>query len=652
MTGDASGQRISACRRMAHNNKQREAVPVKHTARYYMVVLSLLLLLGIRAGEAEAQIILNGDFESGTLDNWSANNWGSSGNISASVESVSPIEGAYSAKVSITGADDPFSNEWYYLNLQQTFAVTANRTYHAVYKIRASEICHAVVITNQNGSPYEGIGYTEVPLGPEVQELRVSGTCGFTDQAHILFQFGKTKRGVDVWIDAVSMTERLPEPTSATVTVDFSNPDTDASDLTGILLGLDINNLLIPDASLITPLQPKYWRVRPNSSYIGKVEGYGATAVALLSEGFYPGTNPPGKNPPWDDNYAAWEAHCTAVAQENGTDVIYDIWNEPDHPVFFRYWSDGDWPHFLETFKKAHDAVRAVVPDAVICGPSTSAAFPEPLLKDFMDYCVANNLQVDILATHMFHDTDVSFDDMREDLLELRAEYIDAPAYASVGATRFFATEYANPNLVARPGSILAMLRFMEEGLVDGAIRSTWDTLDPGSNTAFDGSLGGLITSDKSSRRAIWWAMEWYADGAGERVHATSSNPEIVPLACLEYEQPLNSQILLASRAYGGPAQDMTTVTLVLDNLAASRIVGSQDTEVEVWVHIAPNASGSAAYDTPTLVANQTLPIVDDAATLTLTNPMQAYDALEIRFSQSDLPPLESASVERWFFYN
>lgn len=615
--------------------------PILHFVIYS---IALLLVGSLHATEK----IRNGGFEAmPPLSSWSSNQWGGAGTISSTRDGTDPISGSFSARIDIGGTDDPADSEWFFLNFRQVFNVTANRTYAGNYRVRADQPVTMVVQIIEDVSPFRSIAYTEVQLDSGVQELRVVGVADFTGTAHILFNFGKTARGSSIWLDDVSVTERVPGPNNATVTVDFSQSET-AADLSGILLGLDISNLNQPGSPLITPLQAKYWRTRPTTAYIDRVTTLGSEAVALLSEGWYPANDPDNRPTPWSDNFVAWKAHCAAIATEHGTSVIYDIWNEPDHPTFFTNWADGTWDNFLATFKAAHDAIRDVVPNAIIAGPSTSADFPWPLLDRFMDYCLTEGLSVQILATHLFGDTDPSFEAMRDDLLKMRTDYIDNPTYAAVGTTHYMATEYGNPLLVARPGSIAAQLRFMEAGLVDGAMRSTWDTLDPGSNTAFDGSLGGLLTSDLSAPRAIWWALKWYADGAGNRVAASSDNEEIVPLAAHDAQEPTAAQVLLGSRAFGGPAQDMSSVQVTLGGLESAGIIAPGATQVTVWIYHAPNASGADPYPTPALLANPTLPVTGGEAVATITG-MDAYDAVLLRFSEAETldfsPPL---AIGQW----
>lgn len=606
-------------------------IAAKVAKGFSLVLWCFFIGSGVTNDLFAAERLRGGDFESRrAMDHWEINNWAKQGSVTLTRDHRDAIRGGYSARIDIEGEPDGAAEtEWHELNLRQVFDVSANRTYFGTYRVRASQPATMVVQLLEDGDPHRGIAFTEVQIGEGEQFFRVVGATDFSGMAQIMFNFGKTRRGTSVWLDDVSVTERLPGRNTATVSVDFDQPIA-AQDQTGILLGLNIRNLSEPADEKILPLRPRYWRTRPTQAYIERVQGLGSTAVALLSEGWYPGDDPARRPPPpWatPERFEAWKEHCRQVARAHGNNVLYDIWNEPDHPTFFTHWPDGNWDNFLRTFKAAHDAIREIVPDAVIVGPSTSADFPWLLLRSFMDFCLREGLRVEVLATHLFGDTDPSFEEMKEDLLRMRAEFIDNPKYAAVATERYMATEYANPQLVFRPGSMLAMLRFMEKGQVDGAMRSTWDNLDPGVNTAFNGSLGGLLTPDLKSTRAIWWALRWYAEGAGMRVYAESDNPEVVPLASFNKENPRESQVLLASRSWGGPAQNMRNVQVNLSGLnPAARAI-------PVWVYRAPNASGAAAFNQPELLDNPTLSVTRGRATVQVRG-LQAHDAVLIRFSE------------------
>lgn len=623
----------------------------------FLFILLTMIAIGESSASAQTEKITNGGFDSsgdtpGSLPHWTTSKWGGEGTINSTRDSSEPLSGTASARIEIGGDDDPASNQWYYLNVSQHFSVAENHTYVGTYKARASEPVTIAVQLNEVDPPHRNIAWTEVHLDVGVQTLRVVGPSEFSGKGQILFHFGKVRRGVHIWLDEVSVLERPAGPRTARVTVDFTRDEPTAKDLSGLLLGLKFPDWAEPRDELIKPLKAKHWRVRPDEVHIGRVAGLGSIPLALLSEGWYPTDFAERRpEPPWrsEERMQAWRERCKAVARANGTRVIYDIWNEPDHPTFFTNWPDGTWENYLLTFREAHNAIREVVPDAVITGPGTSADFPWPLLEQFMDYCLAEGLTVQILATHLFGDSDSSFEKMRDDLLKMREKFIDNPVYAAVGVEQYMATEYANPLVAFRPGSIVAMLRFMEEGLVDGAIRATWDVLDPGGNTAFDGSLGGLLTSDLELPRAIWWALKWYADGAGQRVAAISSNEEIIPLASLNPKAPSASQILLGSRAFGGPAQKMDEIQVSLNGLVSAGIAKPASNKLPVWVYLAANDSGSAAYPEPILVKNFNAPVYGESASFTLAQPMSGYDALLIRFGKAktlDFQPVQLRTEE------
>lgn len=603
------------------------------------------LSLGIHATATET--ISNGGFESGSLAPWEVNDWSNNPNmaIAGSVESGAPLAGNHSAKLEVSGTTDPVNHEHWELNFRQIISVQESRYYEGSFTVRASEECSFWVQVYKTGGNYDTFVFEEVTVSTEPQTFRFGGVANFTShpkkpgqQATLQIGFGKTKRGATVWLDDISFEERAPGPSTAAVTVDLSVAETETNPLSGLLLGLDLNDPTSPAERWVAPLQPTHWRTNWNLGYVGRVASTGALPIVLVSENKYPGSDPanPANPAPWSDNYVSWSAHCTQVAQDHGNSVIYDLWNEPDMDIFFLNWANADFDKFLETFKHAHDAIRAEVPDAVISGPSLSGHFDWVRLDRFMDYCLAEGLSVQILSLHLWQ-ADQALEGMRDDLLEVRSRYVDDPAYAAVGLEAIHVNEYANWTAQRmRPGSILGVLRFLETGGADAACRSCWEHSGgncAGVTTCFDGSLTGLLNCDLDAPRAVWWAYKWYAEGMDSRVSATSDHPEVVPLASAQSGVHGRAQVLVASRGYSGEAQDMSSVTVQLDNLVASGLLPAGSTDLYVSVdRVAYSGDGSGdVVAADSLIADQVVSVTNDSATITLTD-LNAYDAQRVTF--------------------
>jgi hypothetical protein len=336
------------------------------------------------------------------------------------------------------------------------------------------------------------------------------------------------------------------------------------------------------------------------------------------------------------------------VAQTFGTNAVYDVWNEPDHETFFMNWYGATFERFLETFRIAHDAVRSVVPNARISGPSLAASYSPARLTQFMDFCKTNGLTVQVLALHMLDRDDASLDRMEDDLRVIRSNYVDSAEYADVGTEEIHVNEYlGNNNQWLRPGSILAFMRSMEKTGVDAACRSAWINPDNGSNSAFDGSIDGILTGTDHQPRAAWWAYKWYADGAGTRVAAVSDNGSVVPLASATASTNASAQLLIASCGYAGAVQDMSIVTVSLTNLASTGVIPTSATNLLVSVYrVAFSGDGSDTVAAPEqLITNRNVAVSAGTAAFTLMD-VNAYDAQLITLSKDNRPPqIQPSSV-------
>ena len=516
---------------------------------------------------------LHWDFEHSDISTWSVQDFtgGESSKITVDSSSQNPISGRRSAHLQISVDHKTDQMEVWQLTFSTEVGVTAGRSYEGTATLRANRETHLEVFVQQGGEPYATFGVQKVRVGLHPITIRFGGTANFTTErdnpstnARLVFALGKAEGGTELWLDDIAFLQKTAASDTAEVMVDFAQP-LSVSSLSGFLLGLDVNQLVDgkPADALVQPLRPKFWRVR--SEWADRVAGYGAKPIVLCSEGRYPPAAPP-----WNDDYAGWKEHVTELARRHGDAVVYDVWNEPDMGMFFLDWPDANFEKFLETFRVAHDAIRSVVPEAVISGPSLSASYCPYRLHQFMDFCLRHKLKVDVLSLHMLDREDAGFDTMKSDLAQVRASFIENPAYAAVGVKEIHVNEYgANSAQSYRPGSILAFLRSMEEAGVTAACRACWDHPDaPGVNSGFDGSLDGLLTSTGFQPRAVWWAYKWYAGLGEERVTTKSNNPDLVVLASKKSMEG-SAEILLASTGSRGEARTLREVSVTLGDISS-----------------------------------------------------------------------------------
>lgn len=76
---------------------------------------------------------------------------------------------------------------------------------------------------------------------------------------------------------------------------------------------------------------------------------------------------------------AAFMAFAGAAAQRYGAEVIWEVWNEPDH----NFGQPPDLRNYIEFAIEACRQIRAVTPDAAVIGPAASG-FILPLLRNLL----------------------------------------------------------------------------------------------------------------------------------------------------------------------------------------------------------------------------------------------------------------------------
>ncbi|WP_293128817.1 beta-xylosidase [Microcoleus sp. bin38.metabat.b11b12b14.051] len=338
------------------------------------------------------------------------------------------------------------------------------------------------------------------------------------------------------------------------VIVDFRQPATAVTSMSGILHGIDPTK---PPDSSIKPLQPKLWRAGRLDVY-DRVIASGAEFQLLVSDLWGYGSNPKG----WPyQNYPEWEAFIRQLAQQNkGKKIIWDIWNEPD--LKNPFWK-GSRQQFFETYKRAYRILREELgPSAMIGGPSIST-YNKEYLTEFLDYCKANKLEVNFLAWHELNDTIILFID--DHVIDAKRNFQQSPFYRELKLQKIYVNEIVGELAQYQPGEILGYLSNLEYAKADGACRACWDTTAaPKVTNCFNNTLTGMVAPNTFEPRAAWWAYKAYADGVNSRVLSRSDNDRLVALASKSNPEG-KAQVLLGY--FDSNYSSATTVTLNLANL-------------------------------------------------------------------------------------
>lgn len=349
----------------------------------------------------------------------------------------------------------------------------------------------------------------------------------------------------------------------AAITVDFAAKQQGLSSMSGFLYGVGANK---PPDNMIKPLQPNLWRSSSLNLY-PRITQLGSQFQLLVSD-----TWGYGRQRGWPyQNYQAWEDHLQKIAQQHkGKALTWDVWNEPD--LRDPFWK-GSRKQFFETYKRAYRILRQELgPNALIGGPSI-AKYNKGFLKDFLDYCKSNNLEVNFISWHELNDQAIT--NISAHVNEVRRSFVENSAYRSLKIQKIYINEIVGPTAQYRPAEILGYLYYTEQSGIDGAVKACWEPQGGGRNNCFNESLDGLVTPQGSAPRAAWWVYKAYADGFNSRVSSRSNNPRIVALA--SQSNPQGKAQILMGYFEQGAASSIATVVLTLKNL--QRLSGANSGE-------------------------------------------------------------------------
>lgn len=411
------------------------------------------------------------------------------------------------------------------------------------------------------------------------------------------------------------------------VTVDFAATAAPVRSMVGLLHAF---SLTAPADSLIAPLRPALWRasyVTDSLAVVARARRMGARPILLVSDLWsYPGQSLPAPYTMMD----RWEDSVRGMARRTrGLGMIYDIWNEPDLPL---YWG-GTHEQFLETFRRGERAVRAELgSEAVVAGPSYSE-FDEGRMRAFLDYCVRNGIRVEILTWHEFQ-LDANLDRITRNLRRARA-MIKEPAYQAVGV-REIQIQEANPWISQfRPGSTLATLWHLEQGAADGAARACWNDEWTGPViNCWNNSLDGLLTPE-GEPRAAWWAYRAYAATLDTRVPSSVRDDRLVSFAARgSASEP--AQVVIGYYGLREPDADPLSPRLRFRNLDRLVPAGGGG-RLRVVVRRIPTTERLAVTELP-LALEGVLDVTSGEATLDLP-PLQLYEGYVVTLSPEPAGP-------------
>ncbi len=397
------------------------------------------------------------------------------------------------------------------------------------------------------------------------------------------------------------------------VAVDFGNPVPDVPSMSGFLHNLDTTR---PPDEVIQPLQPNLWRVgayRNWRTIYDRLTGFGARLELVLSD-----TWGYGMPYPYDD-FAAWKAHVRDQAQlAQGLNVLWDVWNEPNSPVFWQ----GTQQQLFETYRRAYRELRKELgPDAWIGGPSLNQ-YDHDYIGAFLNYCLAHRCEVNFLSWHELRSTGNRIYAIADNLADAYSSFVNNPDYAALNIQEIHVNEVIGNSDQYRPGEIWGTFSYLEQGGAGGACKACWPGLDGYSNCS-NFTLDGLLAHDTGNPRAAWWAYKLYADGVATRVLSGSSDQRVIALASVGSAADDQAQVLVGYfESINAPPNQV--VEIGLENLDALPFLATADA-VLVCLALIPNG-GEQELASPQWLAQETVPIEKDGSAVLTLPPLNLHE--------------------------
>jgi len=343
-------------------------------------------------------------------------------------------------------------------------------------------------------------------------------------------------------------------------------------------------------------------------AYYAKARSVGATYIMILaplwgSDGVNNVPRWPGDNGNWTE-FNAFLDQVIGNARANGmtgSDVRWDIWNEPD--IFF--WGRSQSQYF-EMWRRAVQRIRAALPNAVIEGPSFAFSPGSGWWPAYLDYIRDNNVVPNIMSAHALPGDPVTQVDWLKSALAARG---------ITSVSGFSINEYGAFGDEQQPGPSAWYIARLERanGGTDGA-RANWGMV--GQTPSLYATLGWLMTPNNQPM-GQWWVYKRYADQTGLRtdIQPSASIDGIV----FQDAAAERSISVLGKRVNGGTG----IVTVRFNNVPAFLRSSANTTRVLLERMPSTNAFVSA----PTQVSNSQVAVTGNSIVVSInwSNALDAY---------------------------
>lgn len=414
------------------------------------------------------------------------------------------------------------------------------------------------------------------------------------------------------------------------VTVDFAKPVSGTKSMSGFLHGVIANK---PPDKLILPLRPKQWRASDTDPAVYRKISKSGARIQIVVSDFWGYTGLSTTRPPPYQDFPQFEKLVRSLAQTyKSQQVIWDVWNEPEDPKL-PYWK-GTFEQFCETYNRAYRVLRQELgPNAIIGGPSFSR-YDASLLRQFLDYCKANDCQVNFLSWHELDELNIT--KISANLDEARTLFVNNPAYARLKIKEIQINEIVGGDAQYSPGAILGYFYYLEKGKADGAAKACWEN-SSGKSNCDEGALDGLLRQDTLQPTAAWWIYKTYADGVESRVAATTTNPLVAVLGSARSSETNEAQILVGYFKESQEAPARTDVLLKLKSLKRLAFIaegGRAHIEIQKIRDTGEQAIGNLDF-----VAEKDYRITNDSLELTI-NKILVNEAYLVTIAKARFVPV------------
>ena len=292
------------------------------------------------------------------------------------------------------------------------------------------------------------------------------------------------------------------------------------------------------EQSFLNQLGPTMWRSSywgPQASNIARwaMVGVNQTPVTFVVSDKWYSDNNGGQVTPWSNwnAYRNWVVGSVQLMQATGIRVDnWEVYNEPDtvtttyYPLAQATTVTAD--RLLTQFLITYQAIKSVIPDARIIGPSlsnwnvssTSTTFS---MGQFLNFAAANNLSLAAINWHYDFSSPLKIQD------QVSATRSMVSALPALGTPKFFINEYGIDETQRIPGWDVQYLAALTNARVDSAGRQC-------GSDCWVPDLDGLLTQDGTAPLPDYWVRTAYGQMSGQMVATSSSSNNVGGIASLD----------------------------------------------------------------------------------------------------------------------